>query len=64
MPDNSNYKIATADALTLLLHNQHAMGAAIEEITKWLCMRVEVRCPDLFVLRQEWRIEVDIHLTD
>jgi predicted urease superfamily metal-dependent hydrolase len=36
MPDNSNYKIATADALTLLLHNQHALGAAIEEITKWL----------------------------
>lgn len=36
MPDNSNYKIATADALTLLLHNQHALGAAIEELTKWL----------------------------
>ncbi|SBW83736.1 Conserved hypothetical protein [Pseudomonas veronii 1YdBTEX2] len=34
MPDNS--EIATADALTLLLHNQHALGAAIEEITKWL----------------------------
>ncbi|WP_415770313.1 hypothetical protein [Pseudomonas sp. LB3P38] len=36
MPDNSKAKIATADALTLLLHNQHAIGAAIEEITKWL----------------------------
>ena len=36
MPDNSNSKIATADALTLLLHNQHAICAAIEEITKWL----------------------------
>ena len=36
MPDNSDRKIATADALTLLLHNQHALGAAIEEITKWL----------------------------
>lgn len=35
MPDNSDCKIATADALTLLLHNQHALGAAIEEITKW-----------------------------
>ena len=34
--DNSDCKIATADALTLLLHNQHALGAAIEEITKWL----------------------------
>ncbi|MCP1519363.1 hypothetical protein J2Y74_003673 [Pseudomonas migulae] len=28
--------IATADALTLILHNQHALSAAIEEITKWL----------------------------
>ncbi|WP_242208863.1 MULTISPECIES: hypothetical protein [unclassified Pseudomonas] len=36
MMDNSDCKIATADALTLLLHNQHALGAAIEEITKWL----------------------------
>lgn len=32
MQDN----IATADALTLLLHNQHAICAAIEEITGWL----------------------------
>jgi hypothetical protein len=36
MLDNSDCKIATADALTLLLHNQHALGAAIEEITTWL----------------------------
>lgn len=36
MPDNSDCKIATADALTLLLHNQHALRAAIEEITKLL----------------------------
>lgn len=36
MSDNPEAKIATADALTLLLHNQHALGAAIEEITKWL----------------------------
>lgn len=36
MLDNSECNIATADALTLLLHNQHALGAAIEEITKWL----------------------------
>jgi predicted urease superfamily metal-dependent hydrolase len=36
MPNNSDCSIATADALTLLLHNQHALGAAIEEITKWL----------------------------
>ena len=36
MSDNPDAKIATADALTLLLHNQHAIGAAIEEITKWL----------------------------
>lgn len=36
MSDNSDSKIATADALTLLLHNQHALAAAIEEVTKWL----------------------------
>lgn len=36
MPDNSEANIATADALTLLLHNQHALGAALEEITGWL----------------------------
>jgi uncharacterized protein (UPF0335 family) len=36
MPDNSASNIATADALTLLLHNQHALGAAIEEITHWI----------------------------
>ena len=36
MSDNSEANIATADALTLLLHNQHAMCAAIEEVTKWI----------------------------
>ncbi|MEB0227418.1 hypothetical protein [Pseudomonas sp. 10S4] len=36
MPDNSEANIATADALTLLLHNQHAICAAIEEVTNWL----------------------------
>lgn len=36
MPDNAEASIATADALTLLLHNQHALGAAIDEITNWL----------------------------
>jgi hypothetical protein len=36
MTSNPEANIATADALTLLLHNQHALGAAIEEITKWL----------------------------
>lgn len=36
MPNNSDSNVATADALTLLLHNQHALGAAIEEVTKWL----------------------------
>lgn len=36
MPPNSDLNVATADALTLLLHNQHALGAAIEEVTKWL----------------------------
>lgn len=36
MSDSSESKIATADALILLLHNQHALAAAIEEITLWL----------------------------
>ena len=36
MSSNSDSNIATADALTLLLHNQHALGAAIEEITNWI----------------------------
>lgn len=36
MSDNSEANIATADALTLLLHNQHAICAAIEEMTEWL----------------------------
>lgn len=36
MSNNSDSNIATADALTLLLHNQHALGAAIEEITHWI----------------------------
>ena len=36
MSDSLESNIATADALTLLLHNQHALSAAIEEITKWL----------------------------
>jgi hypothetical protein len=36
MSNNSESNIATADALTLLLHNQHAIGAAIDEVTKWL----------------------------
>ncbi|MGF6287022.1 hypothetical protein [Pseudomonas silensiensis] len=36
MSDSPESKIATADALTLLLYNQHALAAAIEEVTKWL----------------------------
>ncbi|WP_053181721.1 hypothetical protein [Pseudomonas thivervalensis] len=35
MLNNSEAKIATADALTLLLHNQQGIAAAIEELTKW-----------------------------
>ncbi|QSL86217.1 hypothetical protein [Pseudomonas atacamensis] len=36
MPNQSDFNIFTADALTLLLHNQHALGAAIEELTQWI----------------------------
>jgi hypothetical protein len=35
MPDNTEAHIATADVLTLLLHNQHALAAAIEELSLW-----------------------------
>ncbi|ROO08078.1 hypothetical protein BK673_16185 [Pseudomonas fluorescens] len=36
MEDNTEAHIATADVLTLLLHNQHALAAAIEEVALWV----------------------------
>ncbi|SDB14711.1 hypothetical protein [Pseudomonas sp. NFACC13-1] len=35
MADNSEAHIATVDVLTLLLHNQHSLAAAIEELALW-----------------------------
>lgn len=35
MPSNAEAHIAPADVLTLLLHNQHAIAAAIEELAVW-----------------------------
>ena len=35
MSSHSESNIVMADALTLILHNQHAL-AAVEEVTKWL----------------------------
>jgi hypothetical protein len=35
MSDSSKAHVATADAVTLLLHNQHALAAALEEIINW-----------------------------
>jgi len=35
MSDNTEAHIAVADVLTLLLHNQHALAAAIEEVALW-----------------------------
>ncbi|QJI35961.1 hypothetical protein [Pseudomonas sp. ADAK13] len=35
MPDNTEAHVATADVLTLLFHNQHALAAAIEELALW-----------------------------
>lgn len=32
---DTHANIATADVLTLLLHNQHALAAAIEEVSLW-----------------------------
>ena len=31
-----NQAVATADALTLLLHQQHGIAAAVEELAKWV----------------------------
>lgn len=36
MPNNPDANIATADALTLLLHNQHGIAAALEELSIWV----------------------------
>ena len=36
MPDKIEANIAMADVLTLLLHNQHALAAAIEEVALWV----------------------------
>ena len=36
MSSHSESNIVMADALTLILHNQYALAAAVEEVTKWL----------------------------
>lgn len=36
MTNKTDANIATADVLTLLLHNQHALAAAIEEVALWV----------------------------
>lgn len=36
MKNYSDAYISTADVLTLLLHNQHAIAAAIEELSLWV----------------------------
>ncbi len=33
MQDNQELQITTGDALTLLLYNQHALAAGLEEVT-------------------------------
>jgi hypothetical protein len=53
MPNKSDSNVATADALTLLLHNQHALAAAIEEITKWLSDNGVVDVADNAVVAME-----------
>lgn len=35
MPDNRDSNVVTADALTLILHNQHGLAAALEELANW-----------------------------
>lgn len=53
MPDNSKSNIATADALTLLLHNQHALAAAIEEVAVWLAASGAAAVADNAVMAME-----------
>ncbi|NYH11650.1 hypothetical protein [Pseudomonas moraviensis] len=53
MPNNSASNIATADALTLLLHNQHALAAAIEEVAVWLAASGAVVVADNAVMAME-----------
>lgn len=36
MPNSTDANITTADVLTLLLHNQHALAASIEELALWV----------------------------
>lgn len=36
MLDSSEAHIAAADVLTLLVHNQYALAAAIEEVALWV----------------------------
>lgn len=36
MTDSNHSNIAIADVLTLLLHNQHALASAIEEVSSWV----------------------------
>ncbi|MBM9486561.1 hypothetical protein JBE38_11585 [Pseudomonas sp. ICBG1301] len=35
MPGNAEANIVTADVLTLLLYNQYALSAALEEVAVW-----------------------------
>jgi hypothetical protein len=53
MPSNSASNIATADALTLLLHNQHALAAAIEEVAVWLAAKGVAVVADNAVMAME-----------
>lgn len=36
MSNYSDANVVTVDALTLILHNHHALAAATEEVTKYL----------------------------
>lgn len=53
MPNNSDSNVATADALTLLLHNQHALAAAIEEVAIWVAANGAAVVADNVVMAME-----------
>jgi hypothetical protein len=52
MPDNTDANVATADVLTLLLYNQHALAAAIEEVALWAKAK-PMRAPSL-----HWKLSI------
>lgn len=59
MPETTDARIAAADVLTLLLHNQYALAAAIEEVALWLEPVVLAKPMSTPSLR--WKLSMRMH---